>query len=308
MIVWAGLLVALASSLVASASKIKFPDEGSAECKKFLGDNRFPLMTASLSVLGFVVAALGVHESRIKAAEERRQLSDRNEMLQFLILNDKVVSPAIRFTWETDDSRIGEDAVEEEHHWHESRDQTELPRAIGFFSTKVRSHLFPNARRDDVFGYVGAVEVRTGSPAFRPMFRVRKDGTVRNAGQRLSQVQRVIMIYYQESLAGFEVSMGERLDAELVFESLVSAHRKNITPLIVHAYGVDDSSRIADQLSPDFRKLSGKLTFFLDERKTFGITSMLRGRSVSAHKSSLVFEWEFVERPYVDRYSSDGRK
>jgi len=307
MIVWVGLLVALASSLVASASKIEFPNDRPAGYKEFVLKNRFPLTTASLAVVGFVVAALAVHEARIEAAEEERKLNQRNELLQSLILFEEAGTPFIRFMWETDDPRIGADWIEEERLWNEGRNHKELPRAIGFFPARVRSELFPNAEPDNLFGYIGAVEVRTGHPSFRPIFRVRRDGTVRNAGQQISRIEQVFMSFYQGSYASFELKMGKRLDADFIFRTLISAHRENSAPLVTRAYGVDSSSRLSDQLSPDFRKSKAKLTFFLDEDKTLGITSMLRGHSVSADGSSLVFQWEFAERPYLEHFYSGGK-
>jgi len=307
MYVWAGLLVALASSLVASASKIKYPKQRTFRWKKFAIENRFALLTAVLALMGFGIAALGVHESKSRAAAEKQELTKKNEELQTLILADKSVSPTIRFMWDTQNPSISENFAAEEIRWDETRDAAELPRAIGFFPSTLRSHVFPAAEGENTFGYLGSIEFRTGLPSIRPSFRVRRDGAIRSSGLRSSKVHRVAVNVYQSSIVSFDTELPERIDASVVFQSLVLAYENERSPLVIHAYGVDDSHQVVKKLSSRFKGLSGKLTVFLNAERTLGVTSLLRGRAVSAQKSSLIFEWDFTQRPYIDHISPGGR-
>ena len=173
--VWGGLVVSLASSLVACLSKLKYPKAVRSWSRTFVLRNAATLALAALAVLGFVTAAFGVMQSAARAVAAKQVLEADNRVLRSLLLVGRTVSPTFIFVFETGVRDSSDGRADEEELWEQAGAPARLPKPIGFLSARVRGSLFPGANPGPLLRYLGGIEIPIQPPV---RAWVRDDGSV----------------------------------------------------------------------------------------------------------------------------------
>jgi hypothetical protein len=304
MIVWLGLLVALVSSLVAFFSDLRYPKGVRPWSRRFLFRNRYVLVTALLALAGFIVAVLGVRAARSDAEMQQQQLRLENQRLQTLALQGKKVVASVRFAFDSGDAKVGDGAFDEQQVWEETRNQAELPAAIGFIPSRLRRSLFPKAKPEPLLRYLGDIWLQTGRHDTNLVFQVRSDGTVRDE----RRCKRVEVGVIDNPKASLVVEGDDTLDALGLFHSFVRAHEEKLAPVRIRVFTNSPDSRVNPSEVEQFRSRRGRVTFFLDEAKQLAVTAMIRGASIEDDDGDRIYKWEFSEPPYLDILLPGGMK
>lgn len=296
--VWVGLAIALASSLVACIGQLKYSRNVKPWSRGFLGRNRLVLISSSLAIAGFIVAVFGVLENQQAAENERQRLRTENQRLQSLMLQGKTVTPVVELAFQTQAGEAESRYVREYTAWESGLRPGQLPKPIGFVPRAVRKALFPRAAPDRIFRFIGMITIRTARPEWAVAVRIRDDGSILPLGSSVQPENAMVRLLNHSGVV-MEVTLAKELDALQLFQSVVRHYEHNRAPIVMRIY-TPQPHQVVSQALRESNGAVGRVTVFLDDSRQIGVTALLRTGSTTIGDGETTVEWIFAEAPHLE--------
>lgn len=302
--VWLGLLISLASSLVACFAKLKFPRGVRVWSRAFSLRNSTTLLSASLALLGFATAAFGVLEAKTRARAAQEALAAENRALQSLVLEGKTVAPTYAISIETAKKDVSMKLLDEQSRWEDAGALAKVPPPIGYMSMNLRAFMFAGARPEPLLRYLGEVVIGD-RPSAR--FRVRDDGSVQTGASQPTTTQ-FQELFIPGSIATIEASVSERIDSLEIYYSMLRLYDRGRPALRVRVFGADQGPDTAQAGRPLSPASEGRLTVFLNDKRQLALTGRIRLNETLRAQGEIDYRWHFAEAPRVEVFRRGGLK
>jgi len=301
--IWLGLIVTLLSALVGCLADLKQPKEVPKWWPEFFRRNRIVLISALLALVGFLVAVLAVREERLEARVAQADLETEKQNLQLLLLRDVAFAPVVELGIDTGDPELEQRLATEG-----SDDKAQvgvIPEQIGYLQKPIIEALFPAATPDSLLHLVGTVDLRTARGDWRINFQVRKDGSIIAGNTNRLTLDEVRTGLVDDSRAIIELLVADELEATEILQALIKGHEKRVPPLTIRVFGTSSPPSKVEE--DTFSSKRGRLTIYLDLKRTTAVTALLEAESIEYSQGTTTYRWRYAEAPHFASSLPGGR-
>ncbi len=214
---------------------------------------------AGLAIVGFIAAALTLHQDHMASEAAERHLRYQNDVLKALILSNKRVSPLVRIVIGTDSPLDTTPANAELTQWMKGGAMAAQPKPIGFVPSLVRAEIFRGAQPRTVLTTeneaiavppalqsLGYVDLRASEDRLRFQFSVGTDGSALWArpGARLQRLETsVFELPNRKRAVVFEFTVSDPLEALELFHSFDRSYEQGSSLLVLRVATPSCSAR-----------------------------------------------------------------